>query len=59
MSFSRNRKEPVKEVETNVWACTSEQCQGWMRESFSFSKTPDCPLCQSEMIEEVRMLPEL
>lgn len=59
MSFARNRKEPVQEVETNVWSCTSDQCQGWMRESFSFSEAPDCPLCESEMIEEVRVLPEL
>lgn len=59
MSFARNRREPVKEVETNVWSCTSDECQGWMRESFSFSKVPDCPLCESEMAEEIRMLPEV
>lgn len=59
MAFSRGPKEPLPEVETAVWACTSEECQGWMRESFSFEATPKCPLCQSEMDQEVRMLPEL
>lgn len=59
MSFSRGPKEPVPEVETNVWACTSEDCNGWMRESFSFDKEPECPLCQSIMTTEVRVLPEV
>lgn len=59
MSFARGPKEPVPEVETNVWSCTSEECQGWMRESYSFEKIPKCPLCESEMEQEVRVLPEL
>lgn len=59
MSFSRGPKEPVPEVETNVWSCTSDDCQGWMRESYSFKTTPDCPLCHSTMIQEVRVLPIL
>ncbi|WP_047984485.1 cold-shock protein [Ornithinibacillus californiensis] len=59
MSFSRGPKEPVPEVETNVWACTSEECNGWMRESFSFNEVPHCPLCQAEMATEVRVLPEV
>ncbi|MGM8364564.1 cold-shock protein [Virgibacillus sp. W0181] len=59
MSFSRGPKEPVPEVETNVWSCKSDDCQGWMRESYSFNETPACPLCQSEMEQQVRMLPEL
>jgi len=59
MAFSRRSKEPVPEVETNVWSCTNEDCQGWMRESFSFAKEPECPLCKSEMEQEVRVLPIL
>lgn len=59
MAFSRGPKEPLPEVETNIWACTNEECQGWMRESFSFDAEPACPLCSSEMEKEVRMLPEL
>jgi len=59
VAFSRGQKEPLPEVETNVWSCTSEDCQGWMRESFSFAKEPECPLCKTEMKLEVRMLPGL
>lgn len=59
VAFSRGRKEPLPEVETNVWACTSDDCQGWMRESFSFDKEPACPLCEASMELEVRMLPGL
>ncbi|ASN07320.1 cold-shock protein [Virgibacillus necropolis] len=59
MSFSRGPKEPLPEVETKVWTCSSEECQGWMRESFSFEEEPKCPLCKSSMETETRMLPEL
>lgn len=59
MAFSRGRKEPLPEVETNVWSCTNNECQGWMRESFSLQSEPDCPLCQFEMEQEIRILPEL
>lgn len=59
MAFSRGPKEPVQEVETKVWACTNDDCQGWMRESYSFEEEPQCPLCQSEMKTEMRVLPEL
>lgn len=59
MSFSRGPKDPVPEVETKVWSCMNDDCQGWMRESFSFNNTPACPLCQSSMEQQVRMLPEL
>lgn len=59
VSFSRGRQEPLPEVETTVWACTNSDCNGWMRESFSFSKKPSCPLCQSEMEKDTRILPQL
>ena len=59
MAFSRGRKEPLPEVETNVWSCTNNECQGWMRESFSLQSEPDCPLCQFEMVQEIRILPKL
>ncbi|WP_047980855.1 cold-shock protein [Ornithinibacillus contaminans] len=59
MSFSRGPKEPVPEVETTIWVCSSEDCNGWMRESFSFEKEPECPLCTASMTQEVRVLPEV
>jgi len=59
MSFSRGPKEPVEEVETKIWLCTNKECETWMRQSFSFDKEPVCPICQSEMIEEIKKLPKL
>lgn len=59
MGFSRGPREPVPEVDTDVWSCLNDECQGWMRDSYSFEKEPKCPLCSSEMEQEVRVLPEL
>ncbi|GGH87690.1 hypothetical protein JOD43_004042 [Pullulanibacillus pueri] len=57
MAFNKNNREPIPEEETVVWACTSEDCPGWMRDAFSFEKEPKCPLCQSDMAKETRTLP--
>lgn len=59
MSFSRGPREPVPEVETKVWSCTSDDCQGWMRDLYSFDDEPACPLCKSKMEQEVRVIPEM
>lgn len=59
MAFSRGPKEQLPKVETKVWACTSEICKGWMRESYSFKEEPKCPLCESSMQQELKMLPDL
>lgn len=60
MAFqSRKPREPLKKVETPVWACTNEKCRGWMRAAYSFADEPRCPLCQSEMQKEWRWLPKL
>lgn len=59
MAFMRRPAEPVVEEETEVWACTNDECPGWMRKAFSLSHQPQCPLCQSDMKEEIRMLPEI
>ncbi len=59
MAYYNNKKEPVEEVETTVWSCTSESCAGWMREDYSFETEPVCPLCQAEMTKETRVLPKL
>jgi hypothetical protein len=59
LTLSFYRKEEVPEVETAVWSCTSDDCQGWMRESYSFEEKPACPLCDSVMEQETRVLPEL
>lgn len=59
MTFSHRPKEPLPEVETKIWVCSSEDCKGWMRDSYSFAETPTCPLCHSEMQEETKVLPKL
>ena len=59
MSFFRGIEEKIPEVDTTVWACTGEDCIGWMRESYSFEKEPSCPLCEADMVQEVRLLPEI
>jgi hypothetical protein len=55
--FAKRQAEPIPEIETKVWSCNSTDCSGWMRASYSFKETPTCPLCQSEMTEETRVLP--
>ncbi|MGP4041416.1 cold-shock protein [Gracilibacillus sp. D59] len=59
MAYFNNQKEPVQKVETNVWSCVSDDCQGWMRENYSFEEEPACPICKSEMKKEVRVIPEM
>jgi hypothetical protein len=59
MAYYNNKREPVPEVETEIWSCTSDDCAGWMRENYSFEKEPACPLCKSEMEKETRTLPKL
>jgi hypothetical protein len=60
MAFnSRKPREPVPEVDTQIWSCTNDECTGWMRDAFSFEDQPTCPLCQSGMTRETKVLPEL
>lgn len=54
-----SRKRPVEEVPevlTPVWSCSSDDCNGWMRENFTFSEAPVCLLCHSPMERGERML---
>lgn len=57
ISSYRGPREPIPEEETTVWACTSETCNGWMREAFTFDEKPTCPLCEGNMEQETRMIP--
>ncbi|WP_422664952.1 cold-shock protein [Aneurinibacillus uraniidurans] len=61
MAFMRARQqlEEVPLFEIVVWSCENESCNGWMRQDYSFIAQPDCPLCQSRMNMENRMLPQL
>ena len=55
--FSKKVMEPLPEEQTEVWACSSPDCKGWMRGNFAFQQEPTCPLCNSQMALESRMLP--
>lgn len=57
--FSRRVVEEAPTFETEVWACVSVDCRGWMRKDFSFVQQPKCPLCATDMDTEMRMLPQV
>ncbi|GMA65370.1 cold-shock protein [Alicyclobacillus fastidiosus] len=57
--FGKRNDEVVPNVETPVWSCTSDTCNVWMRQNFSFDAEPRCPICQSPMTQDVRELPEI
>ncbi|WP_019241790.1 MULTISPECIES: cold-inducible protein YdjO-related protein [Bacillus] len=60
MYFSKKQQE-VDEViieDTHVFACASDGCNGWMRMQFA-SDDSSCPLCGSNMNEEIRQLPKI
>ncbi|MUT66573.1 cold-shock protein [Paenibacillus sp. NEAU-GSW1] len=57
-----NRKkiqEEIPEVSTKIWSCENDDCNGWMRENFTFDSSPTCLLCNSPMTIGERMLPQI
>ncbi|PLT35043.1 cold-shock protein [Bacillus sp. V5-8f] len=54
--YRRINPEEIVHVETKVWQCTSETCKGWVRDNFTFSDEPSCPLCNSKMQAATKML---
>jgi hypothetical protein len=57
-----HRAKPAEEIplqNTAVWTCTSEDCNGWMRDNFAFESEPTCRLCHSPMETGMKMLPLL
>ncbi|MDQ0089347.1 hypothetical protein J2T12_002759 [Paenibacillus anaericanus] len=59
MNYRKKTLEEIPEESTPVWSCSSEDCNGWMRDNFAFDYTPVCPLCSSEMVKGTKMLPQL
>lgn len=45
-------------MDTVVYACLSDGCNGWMREEFATTDLK-CPLCGNETIQEIRELPQI
>ncbi|EDW6383958.1 cold-shock protein, partial [Salmonella enterica subsp. enterica] len=50
MNYRKKTLEEIPEENTPVWTCTSDDCNGWMRDNFTFDYSPVCPLCSSEMV---------
>ncbi len=60
MHYSWNRPlENLPEEMTAIWSCKNEDCNGWIRSSFSFKEVPVCLLCKSPMISSKKILPIL
>lgn len=60
MHMYNSRKKPLEDVVTEltvIWACSNENCMGWMRDNFAFSTTPVCPQCNSAMVKGEKLLP--
>jgi Cold-inducible protein YdjO len=47
----RSVKEHVYQ-DTMVWQCSA--CNCWSRKEFVTAEEPVCPLCSSEMVEEMK-----
>jgi hypothetical protein len=56
----RNTEEKIENilVNTEVFSCTDETCNGWMRKEFA---TDDllCPMCGNQTVQEYRELPQI
>lgn len=59
MNYRKKTTEEIPEELTPVWTCTSDDCNGWMRDNFTFDYSPSCPLCSASMEKGTRMLPLL
>ncbi|CEG27510.1 cold-shock protein [Bacillus sp. B-jedd] len=56
MAFGRRNLEEIVMEETDIWECTAEGCNAWIRDNFKSTDTPACPLCKSEMQKTTREL---
>ncbi|MDQ0156707.1 putative RNA-binding Zn-ribbon protein involved in translation (DUF1610 family) [Robertmurraya andreesenii] len=59
--FNRRAQEEKPEdilMDTEVYSCSDESCNGWMRKDFA-SADLKCPLCGNETNMEIRELPKI
>lgn len=59
MTYWKKSTEEIPVEDTAIWSCTDEECNGWMRENFTFQMEPTCPLCDAPMDRGTKMLPQL
>lgn len=56
----KNNEEKIENilVDTEVYSCMDDSCNGWMRKEFA---TEDlmCPMCGNQTIKEMRELPKI
>ncbi|XEC97770.1 cold-shock protein [Paenibacillus tarimensis] len=57
--YSKKQVEPIPEEQTAIWTCSKDGCGCWMRSDFSFQAEPVCPICNSAMSEDMKLLPVL
>ncbi|MDQ0268447.1 cold-inducible protein YdjO-related protein [Cytobacillus purgationiresistens] len=61
MFFNKKGQDDKPEVvflDTEVYSCSDDVCNGWMRKDFA-SDDLKCPLCGNETTAEMRELPEI
>ncbi|WP_372339090.1 cold-inducible protein YdjO-related protein [Cohnella sp. WQ 127256] len=60
-SFYRSKQnaEAVNLIDTQIWICSNQSCKCWLRDEYSFSQKPICPMCQSSMINQTKALPQI
>ncbi|QJD87943.1 cold-shock protein [Cohnella herbarum] len=46
-------------IDTQIWICSNQDCNCWLRSEFSFSQMPLCPMCKSSMTNQTKPLPEI
>jgi hypothetical protein len=59
MNYYKRSLEDIPKEDTAIWTCTQKGCKGWMRDNFAFDSEPACRLCNSPMVREMKVLPQL
>jgi hypothetical protein len=59
MYSRKHQVEEIPEELTDIWSCSSDSCNSWMRDNFAFEVEPVCTQCQSPMTKDTKMLPQL
>ncbi|MDZ5711871.1 cold-inducible protein YdjO-related protein [Jeotgalibacillus haloalkalitolerans] len=54
--FQRKPTEEIQKEQTDVWECSADGCNVWMRDNFSVKgqEKQECPICGSDMVKGSR-----